>query len=156
MQHQRRQGEVVDLVHPLGDLDLLLIVGMDLDQHAQAALVAPSGDLVDEAEGFRRHEGRQAGRLDRVPDGVQPDLGHPGRGELVQHLPQVVPGELIPDVDVDLLRGEGGPHQALAAVGEAVGREGQPRPGPVKTDEILFAGSLGKGGPEGQEHPVVG
>jgi len=138
------------------DLDLAAVVGVGLHQHPQPALVAPPGDLTDEPERFRRHEARQARRLDGIAHRIQPHLGDPCGGQLVQDAEQVVPGELLPDVDVDLLRGERGPDQALAAVGESIDGERQPRPRPVQAHQIILPGTPGEDRSEGEEHPVAG
>jgi hypothetical protein len=137
-------------------LDLLLVVGVHLHQHGQVALMAPGGDLVDEGQRLRGHERGQPGGLDRVADRIQPDPGDTCDGQPVQHPQQVLLGQLLPDVDVDLLRGEGGPDQALAAVRECVRGERQPRTRPVQPHQILLGGPLREGAGEGQEHPVEG
>ena len=57
VQHQRRQGEVVDVVDVRGDLDLLRVVPVHLDEHLGAALVRARRDEVSmnaKARGVRK------------------------------------------------------------------------------------------------------
>jgi hypothetical protein len=109
VQHQRRQREIVDPVDPLGDLDLLSILGVDLDQHLDPQAARLGGQLADELVGLRDHEAAAAGALDRIADRVQSHHPDPGCAERLQYLTQVGAPEPVLEVDVDLLRGEGRP-----------------------------------------------
>jgi len=131
VQHQRWEGEVVDAVHLLRDLDLLAEVGVHLDQHLEAAVAAPRADLVDEPEGLRGHERGQTRCLHRVADRVQSGSAHPRLREPVQHPDEVLLSERVPHVDVNLLWCERRPYQPLRAVGELERRERQPGTRPV-------------------------
>src|SRR5215468_5113940 len=97
--------------------------------------------------------------MSRCHDSPQAGIATEGEragGKPVQDAEQVLPGDLLPDVDVDLLRGERGPDQALAAVGEGIRSERQPWPRPVQAQQVLLPGAPGEDGPEGEEHPVAG
>ena len=154
VQHQRREGEVVHPVDAAGDLDLVPVVGVHLDQHLEPALAAPRGDLVDEGVGVRRHERRGPGCLDRVADGVQPHARHAGRGQGVEHPQEVGAGGRVRDVHVDLPGGERRPDQPPGAVGVPVRGERQARPRAVEAQQVVLAGAVREDTAEGEEHAV--
>ena len=105
------QGEVVDEVDASGDLELVEVVTVDLDEHLHVAVVAGSSQPVDEGERLGQHEARRTGAFDRVAHRIESHEGDSAAVELVEDADEVGPAELVLDVDVDLAVGERRPHQ---------------------------------------------
>ena len=153
MQDERRKREVVDPVHPGGDLDLLPVVGVDFDQHLDAQRPGPSGKSTDERVGLRHHEAGPAGLLHRVPGRVEADDAHVGGGQRAQDPLQIRSPLRVMDVDVDLLRGEGRPEDAPLPGPQRGHREGKAGPRPVDLQEILLGRAFREHRIQGEEQP---
>ena len=154
VQQQRGQREIIDAVDLGGDLDLLLVIRMHLDEDLQPALDALLAQTADEFEALRRHEAGGVGLLGTVADGVEPDVADVRGGHLVEDRHQVFPAFSRIGVDVHLLRGERGPHQAGLAAASVVG-ERQTRARPVDTGQLLLGGAVGVDAAQRQEHRIV-
>ena len=89
VQGQWRQRKVIDPVHARGDLDLLAVVAVDLDQHLDAQRLGLGREAVDEGEGLGHHEAAVAGLLDRVAHRVQAHHADAGLGQRAQDAAQV-------------------------------------------------------------------
>ena len=155
MEQQARDREVVDAVDLAGDGDLLLVVRVYFDQRFQAAGFGFRLDPADEVEGLGGHEAAGLGLLGAVADRVEADVAHVAARQLVEDGQQVIPAFLGVGVDIDLLRGEGGPHETGLAAPRVVG-ERQARARTVDAGEVLFGGSVGEDARHGEEHRVVG
>ena len=68
VQHERRQGEVVDPVDLARDVDLFLVVPVDFDQHLHAKRARLRREFGDERERLGNHEAAGSGLLDRISD----------------------------------------------------------------------------------------
>ena len=128
MQDQGRQREVIDQIHLPGDFDLILIVAVDLHQHVHIAGSRLVGQLFEEVIGLGDHEAACARFLDGISRRIKPDRRDPGAGKILQNAVEIGRPLLAMDVDVDLLRREGGPDHLLAAILEGDLREGQVGP----------------------------
>ena len=152
MQDQGRQREVIDQIHLPGDFDLILIVAVDLHQHVHIAAARLVGQLFEEVIGLGDHEAACARLLDGIARRIKPDRGDPGAGKILQNAVEIGRSLLAMDVDVDLLRREGGPDHLLAAILEGDLREGQIGPRAVDGVEILLGGAIGEDLAIGEEH----
>ena len=76
-------------------------------------------------------------------------------GQLVENGQQVIPAFFGIGVDIDLLRGEGGPYEAGFAAPRVVG-ERQARARTINAGQILFGRTVGEDAGHGQEHRIVG
>ena len=154
VQKQRRQGEIVDAVHLGGDLHLLLVVAVDLDEDFKAALDALLAQTGDELKGLGGHEAAGAGFLGAVAHGVETDVAHVAGGHLIEDGHQVFPALGGISVDVHLLRGEADPYQTGLAAEVVVG-ERQARARAVDAGQVFFGSAVREDGAHGQEHRVV-
>ena len=118
IERECRERKVVDQVDAAGDVDLIEVVAVDLDEDVHRAFMARGGQSIDELEGLRQHEAGGAGTLDRVADGVEPYEADPRPLESIEDVDEVAPTEFVLDIDVDLLIGERRPHGPLGSVGE--------------------------------------
>ena len=125
VQHQRRQREIVDPVHARGNLDLLPVVPVDLDQDLDPPGVGFGADSGDEIERLGNHEAAGPGLLDRVSDRVEANGPDARRLEPVEHVNEVSPAFRMVDVDIDLLAGERRPQQRRRSVPRLVPGERQ-------------------------------
>jgi hypothetical protein len=132
MQDQWRQREIVDSVDLLGDLDLLLRVGVHLtntssprSRHHRVIswMKAKVSGVMNEVS---------QGVFYGVADGIQPDTPGLRRLQSVQNASEVGERDRLPDIDVDLLGRKGGPDQPLGAVCQRVRGERQSGPRPVE------------------------
>ena len=155
VQQQAGDREIVDAIDLVGDGDLLLVVGMHFDQCFQAAGFGFRLDPADEVEGLGGHEAAGLGLLGAVADRVEADVADVAAGQLVENGQQVIPTFFGIGVDIDLLRGEGGPHETGLAAPRVVG-ERQARARTVNAGEVLFGGAIGEDARHGEEHRVVG
>ena len=71
MEQERRKGEVIDAVDLAGNVDLLLVVGVNLNKGFEAPLCALFLDTFDQSEGLRNHEARCTRFLRPVAYGVE-------------------------------------------------------------------------------------
>ena len=154
VQKQRRQGEIVDAVHLGGDLHLLLVIAVNLDEDFKAALDALLAQTGDELKGLGGHEAAGAGFLGAVAHGVETDVAHVAGGHLIEDGHQVFPALGGISVDVHLLRGEADPYQTGLAAEVVVG-ERQARARAVDAGQVFFGSAVREDGAHGQEHRVV-
>ena len=154
VQKQRRQGEIVDAVHLGGDLHLLLVIAVDLDEDFKAALDALLAQTGDELKGLGGHEAAGAGFLGAVAHGIETDVAHVAGGHLIEDGHQVFPALGGISVDVHLLRGEADPYQTGLAAEVVVG-ERQARARAVDAGQVFFGSAVREDGAHGQEHRVV-
>ena len=154
VQKQRRQGEIVDAVHLGGDLHLLLVIAVNLDEDFKAALDALLAQTGDELKGLGGHEAAGAGFLGAVAHGVETDVAHVAGGHLIEDGHQVFPALGGISVDVHLLRGEADPYQTGLAAEVVVG-ERQARTRTVDAGQVLFGGAVREHGAHGQKHRVI-
>ena len=156
VQHQRRQREVVDPIDMAGDLDLLLVVGVQLDQHLQAQGVGPGRDLGNEVEGFGQHEATRPGALDGIAHGVQAHLADAVGGQRLENAFEVGPPLGMLDIDVELLRRERGPQDLCLAIGQAGRRQRQSGPRAVDRQQLALMGAGGKHHAQRQKQAGIG
>ena len=98
-------------VHMPGDVDLVLVVRMNLDQYFDTQLVRLDRSPCNEVERLWDHETAGAGFLDRVARGIQANRPNSSGLKLTQDLfPGTRPCGRA-DVDIDLLRRERGPQE---------------------------------------------
>ena len=128
---------------------------MHFDQRFETAGFGFRLNPTDEVEGLGGHEAAGLGLLGAVADRVEADVAHVAARQLVEDGQQVVPAFLGVGVDIDLLRGEGGPHETGLAAPRVVG-ERQARARTVDAGEVLFGGAVGEDARHGEEHRVVG
>ena len=155
VQHERRQREIVDPVDLAGDFDLLQVVAVNLDQDLDAQRTGLGGQFGDEFEGFGNHETAGARLLDCVPDRVEPDHLDPRSLELAEDRLQIGFRLRMPDIDVDLLRIEGGPQYFPLARQQRDGAERKRRARPIDAQNVRFACALREDPVEGEEHARI-
>src|SRR5262249_42574272 len=133
------KGEVVDAVHPAGDLDLLLVVRVVLYEDLDADRPRSRGERRDEVEGLGDHERGRPRPLDREPGGVEAHHRDAGAREGLDDPLEVGLALWVVDVDVDLLRSEGIPEKVSFARTERHDEEGKRGPKEVQTKQVRLA-----------------
>src|SRR4051812_1812647 len=151
VQYKWRQGEVVHAIHLTRNFNLIPIVAVDFDQDLHAESMSTRGQLRDVPECLRDHEASGAGALDRVPDSIQSDQPNACPLELLQNCSDVSHALFTFNIDVDLLRRERGPQQALFAILHPHYRERQTGTWPIDPEQLSFTRSPGKYAVERQE-----
>ena len=73
MEQEWGESEVIDAVNLAGNVDLLLVVGVDFDKRFEAPLCALFLDPFDQSEGLWNHEAGCASFLCSVSDSVEAD-----------------------------------------------------------------------------------
>ena len=154
MQQQRGQREVIDAVHLRGDLHLLLVVRVHLDEDLESALGALLAQTGDQSEGLGCHEAARAGLFCAITDGIEANVLDVRCAHPVEDRHQVRPAFGGVGVDVHLLRRERDPHQARLA-GEGVVGERQARARAVDPGELLFGRTVREDRAHRQEHRVI-
>ena len=111
VQNQRRQREVVDPVDLARDVDLILVVAVDFDQHLHAERVRLCRELGDERERLRNHEAARARLLDGEADGIEPNRADAGAVQTLEDAGEIPLRFGMRHVDVDLIARERGPEE---------------------------------------------
>ena len=156
MEHQRRQREVVDAIDLPRDGDLLFVVAVDFHEHIDSQGVRLGGQFRNEVESFRDHETARSRLFDCIADGIEPDHPDPRCLELPKDGVEVCGGVRMPDIDIHLLRIEGGPQHLPLAREQRRGRERQCRARPVNGQDFRFGGPLRKDPVVREKHPRIG
>ena len=156
VQHERRQREVVDAVDMLGDFDLLAIVTMDLHQDFDSTCSRLFGQLPDKRKRFGNHEARGPRFLDGVAGGIQADRANACRLKLIQNLLQIAFARGIANVDIDLLRRECRPQQALGSILKPQPGKRQGWARPINLEQVRFPRTVRKHAVVRQEHSRIG
>ena len=141
MQNQRRQREIVDPIDPAGDLDLLLVIAVHLDENFHVERTGLPCELIDESEGFGDHETAGAGFLDGVTDSVKSDGVDAGCMEAFENGAEIGLTLRMRHVDVNLLRRERGPDQLLYAIAQTCVGKRKSRPRPIDAEQVGFRGT---------------
>ena len=94
------------------------MVAVDLHEHPHVAVVTCGRQSLDERVRLGQHEARRSGAFDRVTHRIEAHEGDSAAVEPVEDADEVVPAEVVLDVDVDLAVGERRPHHPGGAVGE--------------------------------------
>jgi hypothetical protein len=127
VQDERWQREVVDPVDLTRDVNLILVVPVNFDEHVHAARARLRREIGNERTRLGNHEAARARLLDRVADGVEPDGANACIMESREHRGQVSPAFGMLHVDIDLVAREGRPQQHLLPARGRVLREGKVR-----------------------------
>src|SRR5690349_2275733 len=95
VQYEWGECEIVYPIDLPGDLDLLLIMGMDFDEHFNSKCVRLGFELGDECEGLGNHETARARLFDGVTSRVQAYTANARGLKLLQNPVQVeFPGRI--------------------------------------------------------------
>ena len=84
MEQERRKREVIDAVDLAGNVDLLLVVGVNLDESFQAPLRALFLNAFNQTEGLRDHEAGGACFLSSISDCIKADRRNMACAQLVK------------------------------------------------------------------------
>ncbi len=140
VEREHRQGEVVDPVAHLGDLELHGVVLVDLGQHHDA-LAQDLLHLVEElAGGGLLEEAAAARALAGVGEGIEAHDRGAVVGHVLERLGEEALGAVALHVDVDLLLAEGAPDLLAGAVGKVGLHIGRARLALVDGVHLLVGG----------------
>ena len=84
MEEKWGKREVIDAIDLAGNVDLLLVVGVDFDKRFQAPLRALFLDPFDQSEGLRDHEAGGACFLSSISDCIKADRRNMACAQLVK------------------------------------------------------------------------
>src|SRR5579862_4214145 len=87
-------------------------MAMNFDQYFHSECAGLCRKRANEAESFRDHETTCPMLLDRVADCVEANQAYASRSKSFQNCGQISPTLWVLYVDIDLVRGKGGPKQS--------------------------------------------